>query len=240
MEGIVQWVKNITYYLLFVSLLSYLMPAGKVEKYVKLFFGAVFILLVISPLTGDLHLDTRFAQVYERIRFTQEQEEFQQKVWGIEEQQIKQIVAQYEEAVALNIREMAREAGIACILAGARIEAREEDERFGQVVEIALVIGRDEGEIREDGETDEWIFEEDEARKTAVVEKIQVVIGEGEGRQRERKQQNEGGAEEKEERGTDEAEQEEGVQDAVREFRREVAKYYGLEEEAVKITWEDD
>lgn len=47
-----QWIKNITYYLIFVSLLSHLMPAGKYEQYMKLFFGAVFILIVAAPLTG--------------------------------------------------------------------------------------------------------------------------------------------------------------------------------------------
>lgn len=294
MEGIVQWVKNITYYLLFVSLLSYLMPAGKYEKYVKLFFGAVFILLVINPLTGDLHLDTSLARAYEKIRFAQEQEEFQQRVWGIEEQQIKQIMAQYEDAVTQDIWEMAEEAGFSCISAGARIEERKEEERFGQVVEIALVLGGEEkneegkgegieeGGIGENSRLDSSVSEEeDQAQKAAAIEKIQVVIGQedraqwemqqqqgqdmdgkvdeeqkpGQGKENvagkqqrekeieEQKQQsgkeNEEGKQQREEERKAREEQQ-AEQDAVNELRRKVAKYYGLEEEAVQITWKDD
>ncbi len=142
-----QWIKNITYYLIFVSLLSHLMPAGKYEQYMKLFFGAVFILIVAAPLTGGLHLDGRLAQAYEQIRFTQEQGEFEQKLWGMEEERISRMIKQYEEAVGMDVRAMAEDEGFYCLSAGARIEEREGEEKFGQVVEIVMVIGSGERRI---------------------------------------------------------------------------------------------
>ena len=130
-ESVFQWIKNITYYLIFVSLLSHLMPAGKYEQYMKLFFGAVFILIVAAPLTGGLHLDGRLAQAYEQIRFTQEQGEFEQKLWGMEEERISRMIKQYEEAVGMDVRAMAEDEGFYCLSAGARIEEREGEEKFG-------------------------------------------------------------------------------------------------------------
>lgn len=244
MAGVFQWIKNITYYLIFVSLLSYLIPSGKYEQYVKLFSGAVFILLVLNPLTGSLHLDSSLARVYEQIRFTQEQEEFQQKIWGIEEQQMKQIMAQYEEAVTQDVREMTQEAGFTCILAEARIEGREERENFGQVTEIVLVVSAEEKEsvltVSAGGENREENFSRDrekekgkEEGKTVSIENVQVVIGE----ESEHWQKGEGTKEQKESKGTERGQAE---REAVNQFRRKVAKYYGLEEEAVKIIWQDD
>lgn len=279
MEAVFQWIKNITYYLLFVSLLSYLMPSGKYEQYVKLFFGAVFILLVIRPLTDGLHIDASLVQDYERIRFTQEQKEFQQKLWGMEEERMAQMMKEYEEAVSQDIRAMADEEGFNCISARARIEEREEEESFGQVVEIVMVLGQGEGaaEIAGDNRGSVEGTREQQDGKTVSIDPVQVVIGqedrsaqgmagkeagegergdEGEGRvkrgsEREEAEGDSGGGAERGsegegaggsggggERGS--ATEGEEVWEAVEEFQRKVARYYGLEEEAVQITWKDD
>lgn len=52
MEGIYRWVSNIVYYLIFVTIITNLLPAGKYEKYLRLFAGCILILLVLQPLTG--------------------------------------------------------------------------------------------------------------------------------------------------------------------------------------------
>ena len=257
-ESVFQWIKNITYYLIFVSLLSHLMPAGKYEQYMKLFFGAVFILIVAAPLTRGLHLDGRLAQAYEQIRFTQEQGEFEQKLWGMEEERISRMIKQYEEAVGMDVRAMAEDEGFYCLSAGARIEEREGEEKFGQVVEIVMVIGSGESEEgrgwdgekkpedseRKNGDADE-IGEENKDGKTVSIDPVQIVIDRG----------NNGGIPDKDVEkigekvpDKDGKEENEGAQNstgektqkAAEEFKRKVARYYGLEEEAVRITWKDD
>lgn len=258
MEAVFQWIKNITYYLIFVSLLSHLMPAGKYEQYMKLFLGAVFILLVVTPLTGGLHLDGRLARAYEQIRFTQEQGEFEQKLWGMEEERIAQMIKQYEAAVGMDIRAMAEDEGFYCLSAGAKIEGREGEEKFGQVVEIVMVIGSGESEKGrgggqekeqvdsegENGDADE-IDKENKDGKMVSIDPVQIVIDRG----------NSGGIQDKDveeigekvpdkdkENGNERAQNRawEKTQEAAEEFQRKVARYYGLEEEAVRITWKDN
>ena len=56
MEAVIQWVKNIVYYLIFISLVFNLLPKGKYEQYIRLFSGAVFLLIALAPLTGGLKL----------------------------------------------------------------------------------------------------------------------------------------------------------------------------------------
>ena len=63
MEWIFQWVKNITYYLVFMSLVSNLLPETRYERYIKLFCGVVFILLVTGPLTAGFKLDRMLARL---------------------------------------------------------------------------------------------------------------------------------------------------------------------------------
>lgn len=272
MEAVFQWIKNITYYLIFVSLLSHLMPAGKYEQYMKLFFGAVFILLVIAPLTGGLHLDGRLAQAYEQIRFTQEQGEFEQKLWGMEEERIARMIKQYEEAVGMDVRAMAEDEGFYCLSAGAKIEEREGEEKFGQVVEIVMVIGGGENEEDRDGMQEEGggaqegkggmyegekvsgkhddrdadgAGEENKVGKMVSIDSVQIVIDRGnkDGVQSENVEKaGERGQDKDGEKDTEGAQNGtwEKTQEAVEEFQRKVARYYGLEEEAVRITWKDN
>ena len=46
MEGLYEWIRNITYYLIFMTVVTNLLPDKKYEKYFRLFAGMVLILLV--------------------------------------------------------------------------------------------------------------------------------------------------------------------------------------------------
>ncbi len=143
MEWVFQWVKNITYYLVFISLISGLMPDTRYERYVKLFYGIVFILLVVSPLTAGLKLDKMLAQAYEALCMEGDtgSSEFADRLQKIEAEQVERVFAQYEKAVAQDIQVMAEEAGFSCRQVSVRIEGREGEACFGQVAAVELVLG---------------------------------------------------------------------------------------------------
>ena len=48
MEGLYEWIRNITYYLIFMTVVTNLLPDKKYEKYFRLFAGMVLILLAVS------------------------------------------------------------------------------------------------------------------------------------------------------------------------------------------------
>ena len=52
MEAVYGWVKNIIYYMIFLSVVNNLLADSKYGKYIRLFSGMVLILLVVSPFTG--------------------------------------------------------------------------------------------------------------------------------------------------------------------------------------------
>ena len=50
MTAIENWVKDIVFYMIFVTMVMNLLPDPKYEKYLRLFAGAVMILLAFGPL----------------------------------------------------------------------------------------------------------------------------------------------------------------------------------------------
>ena len=267
MEEVFQWAKNMVYYLIFSQLIVHLMPNGKYEQYMKLFSGAVFILLMTGPLTGALHLNERLAHVYERIQFEQEREEirqpFEQQLSDMERVRTDRIMLQYEEAVASDAAAIAEEEGFSCVESRAELGRQENEESFGRIVRISLTLCReDEGDMEDSlpvsgaGNTG---LEVEEIRIYAGQEievelESEAEIREGkEGNQKgkegnpEGKEKNPEGKEENPERKEENPGRKEGAQErkaqtqeGIARVQRKVAEYYGLEENAVQITWKDD
>ncbi len=246
MEGIVRWIKNITYYLIFISLISNLMPNRTYDRYIKLFSGAVFILIVAGPLTGSLKLDEKLAYAYEQIRFAQDTKEFEKRLWGMEAERMGQIIRQYEEAVEQDVAAMAEAAGYFCAKADVQIDGNAESEHFGQVVGIQLVLeGRGEDEWMAAGSDDakaEGYLEETAGKgeegkisihrsETEPVESVQVQVGTGKDGERTELNRTQSRAQ----RAREQKEQEE-----LYGFQRKVAGYYGLKEADIRITRQDD
>lgn len=260
MEEVFQWAKNMVYYLIFSQLIVHLMPNGKYEQYMKLFSGAVFILLMTGPLTGTLHLNERLAHVYERIQFEQEREEirqpFEQQLSDVERACTDRIMLQYEEAVASDAAAIAEEEGFSCVESRAELGRQENEESFGRIVRISLTLCRED-----EGDMEDSLPVSGAGNTGLAVEEIRVYAGteievelESEAEIREGKEENqeraEGSPERKEENPEGKEgnpERKEGVQkreaqtrEGLARVQRKVAEYYGLEEDAVQITWKDD
>jgi hypothetical protein len=135
------------------------------------------------------------------------------------------MISRYEEAVADDIRQMARELGLTTFHCQVQIEQEEGTEQFGKVVKIWLVVSAEEeereGKLAEEreavSENGEIIRPED----VVVIEPITIPAGEGEKATKE---------EQKESRRKQEVEY-----SIIRRLRRKIASYYDLEEAYVEI-----
>ena len=124
MEGLYEWIRNITYYLIFMTVVANLLPDKKYEKYFRLFAGMVLILLVLKPFTGGLRLDDKLAYYFESISFQKEASELSAQLTNMEGVRLKSMVSQYEEAVENDLRTMAESSGFICRKAEAGIRRR--------------------------------------------------------------------------------------------------------------------
>lgn len=149
MEGLYGWVGNITCYLIFITVVSNLLPNRKYERYLKLFAGMVLILLVLQPLTGSLRLEDRIAYYFESITFQNESEDLKRELLGMEDQRLAQMIAQYENSVAMDVETMAKDMEFYARRTEITIEENQDNAAFGTVTHIRMAVGK----TPEEGET---------------------------------------------------------------------------------------
>lgn len=149
MDGLYAWIRSVACYFLFMSVLDQLLPNRKYVKYIRLFGGMILILLVFHPLTGSLHIEDRIARYYEEFVFQNEANDLKKEILGVEQQQLSEMIRQYENAIALDIKMMAEDTGVAVKSCAVRICGDMEQEQFGKVEKIELQVSGKRSEERE-------------------------------------------------------------------------------------------
>lgn len=141
MKMIYSWIRNLTGFFLFMSVLDQILPGRRYGPYIRLFSGMILILLVLQPLTGRMELEELLAQHYEKFVFQYQTEDLKKELLGTEKQHLLQIIGTYEEAVSENICRMASDMGIPVSSCRVEIENQEGMQNFGQVKRVRLTVG---------------------------------------------------------------------------------------------------
>ncbi len=140
MEGVYQWIRNLAGYLMFLTVLEQVLPGKKYGKYIQLFAGMVLIILVLQPVTDGARLSEQIASAYRELEFQYEAEDLRVDILGVEEKQLRHLIAQYESAVAMDVRQMSEDMGFAVQTCDVSICMEESDECFGTVTAIAMEV----------------------------------------------------------------------------------------------------
>ena len=83
MEVITHWAGNIVSYLVFLTVLTGLLPAHKYEKYIRLFAGCISLLIVLFA-DGRLRLEERLNYLFTSLSFENEAGELKSEMDEIE------------------------------------------------------------------------------------------------------------------------------------------------------------
>ena len=140
MTAVYEWIRNLTAFFLFLSVMENLLPGQKYGKYIRLFAGMVLILLAGEPFTSGFNLDEVLARSYEDLVIRGEAGELKEQLGATEQKRLGQILSQYEEAVGRDVRELAQSCGLTVMDCRVRIEGDEDSPEFGTVREIAAVL----------------------------------------------------------------------------------------------------
>ena len=140
MTAVYEWIRNLTAFFLFLSVMENLLPGQKYGKYIRLFAGMVLILLAVEPFTSGFNLDEVLARSYEDLVIRGEAGELKEQLGATEQKRLGQILSQYEEAVGRDVRELAQSCGLTVMDCRVRIEGDEDSPEFGTVREIASVL----------------------------------------------------------------------------------------------------
>ena len=145
MQAVYDWVRNIVSYLLFIRVLTGILPSVKYEKYIRLFAGCILILLVLRPLTEGLRLEDKIGGLFLSISFENEAGELRGQLEEMEEKRLERLFEQYEEEAAREMSRMAEEEGYLVKSAALHLERSRESEYFGRVKDAELALSRAAG-----------------------------------------------------------------------------------------------
>lgn len=145
MDGVYAWIRNLTGFFLFLSVIDNLLPGKAYTRYIRLFSGMVLILIVMQPFTSGLRLEERIAGWYETFVFQYRAEELEQEILNVEEKRLDQLIGQYERAVEMDVRAMAEDAGFSVRELTAAIGKDQGAEDFGRVTKIRMTLEPGEG-----------------------------------------------------------------------------------------------
>ena len=213
MEILYGWVKNIIYFMIFLSVAGSLLADSKYEQYIRFFAGARLILLTVSPLLDAAGLDMRLERLFARFSSEMEAEDLKKEMWAMDGQRRNAVLEQYRAAAEADIEAMALEEGLACY--GAEVTFRTEEENWGEIGGVKLYLS----DAKEAAAVDEAIWIEavrvgDESAERAGASQTAAADGAADG----------GRADARE----------------ISSLKGKVALYYGLEESDIEIVGPDD
>lgn len=149
METLTLWVKNMVFYIVFLTLIFHLLPSGRYEKYVRLFAGMVFILVAVQPFTSSLRLEEKTAAYFEQFSFQDEAADFRGELNEMEKRRLGELTGEYEQKVAGRVKEIAGEEGVEEPDVEVEINSDSASETFGRVVKIRVTEGKNELKVGE-------------------------------------------------------------------------------------------
>lgn len=141
MEAVYEWIRSLVFYLILMTTVLNFLPDRKYEKYLKLFTGMVFILLVFGPLADRTGLEERMAGAFGRITFQNDVKLLQREIADADGMRMKRLADSYRRAVETDLMTMAESAGLECRRAEAAVVEDPESPGFGTVSEVWLTVG---------------------------------------------------------------------------------------------------
>ena len=172
MEVITHWAGNIVSYLVFLTVLTGLLPAHKYEKYIRLFAGCILLLIVLKPLTDGLRLEERLNYLFTSLSFENEAGELKSEMDEIEVRRRNMVLSQYEAEASKEAVRVAAEAGFSVEKADVELEKDPESEQFASVRSVTVYVAGSEAGMEEGMEAAEL---EENQSSMIEIEKISPI-----------------------------------------------------------------
>ena len=218
MEGLLlDWARNILFFLVFLSVITHLLADHSYEKYIRFFAGMVLILITISPFKGGWDFQEQAGILFQEFSDFWEKQQAKEVLADVDQNRMGLFLAEYKKEAEKRIQEMVQAEGvtwgITCVGAEVVLQAAETSRDYRQIEKIKLYLKEENVDKETDkngtgGEKEVSVKVEIPPVKRADSGEKKVVSG------------------------TDSLKEQ--------QLKRKVAQYYGLEEACIEIWWEDD
>lgn len=138
MDIIYDWIRSLVSYMILMTMIMNLLPDKKYEKYLRLFTGMVFLLLVFAPFADLTGVEAQMAGAFERITFQTDVKLLKKEIEDSDGKRMQKLVKNYETMVEQNLQTMADGIELECVEVAVVLEENMESADFGAVRQVAM------------------------------------------------------------------------------------------------------
>lgn len=138
MNVLYEWIRSLVSYMILMTVIMNLLPDKKYEKYLHLFTGTVFLLLVFRPLADMTGVEERIAGAFERITFQTDAKILQKEIEDADGTRMGQLVERYRAVLEQELFTMAEAVQAECEHVELVIETNLENAEFGALRNVKM------------------------------------------------------------------------------------------------------
>lgn len=138
------WVKNIAFYLILITAVLNALPDNHFKKYIKFFTGMVLIILLISPISRLLNIESNLDFSFIQKSYEIELEEMQEEIGNLEYIQSNQLFSGYSATILQQIEDIVTNEGLYLIDGEVKLVEDKESNSYGTIEKIDLLVSKKE------------------------------------------------------------------------------------------------
>lgn len=123
---LLNYIRNIGYFLILMSLVSNVMPDNSYKKYCRMFCGLILVVLVINPFYEFLNYDGELKDIFVDANYKSQVAELKSQLLIKEEGAVNRFKLEYEKLLANQLQGIAKEEGL--YISKVEVELKEEEE----------------------------------------------------------------------------------------------------------------
>ena len=112
MGALLDYIKNIGYFLILMSLVSNVMPDNSYKKYCRMFCGLILVVLVINPFYGFLNYEGDIKDIFAMTSYESKAMELENQIKMSESNTRDRVIGEYEKLIVNELQGSAREEGL--------------------------------------------------------------------------------------------------------------------------------
>lgn len=106
MGELYNWIRNIVIYMILNTIIMNLLGNSSYKKYISIVSGMILVLIVVSPLMKYLKMEDSLDYYLQSNEFSVETSDFENELKNMEEKQLEEVFADYQERVKSQVETM--------------------------------------------------------------------------------------------------------------------------------------
>ena len=171
MGALLDYIKNIGYFLILMSLVSNVMPDNSYKKYCRMFCGLILVVLVINPFYEFLNYEGEIKDIFAMTSYESKAMELENQIKMSESNTRDRVIGEYEKLIVNELQGSAREEGLYIMEAQVELTEGEDIQLSG----VNLIVT--EKNISTDEIKDELLEEQEKIGQGTKIKIEDISIG---------------------------------------------------------------